>query len=58
MTESNQSITEIEKEALILKQDFGNFIENNKLVQRLKQCSETILSTSLANVEEKYYFRK
>lgn len=58
MTESNQSITEIEKEALILKQDFGNFIENNKLVQRLKQCSETILSTSLASVEEKYYFGK
>lgn len=54
MTESNQSITEIEKEALILKQDFGNFIENNKLVQRLKQCSETISSTSLASVEEKY----
>ena len=54
MTESNQSITEIEKEALILKKDFGNFIENNKLVQRLKQCSETILSTSLASVEEKY----
>lgn len=58
MTKSNQSITEIEKEALILKQDFGNFIENNKLAQRLKQCSETILSTSLANVEEKYHFRK
>ena len=58
MTEPNQSITEIEKEALILKKDFGNFIENNKLVQRLKQCSETILSTSLVSVEEKYYFRK
>ena len=54
MTESNPSITEIEKEALILKQDFGNFIENNKLVQHLKQCSETISSTSLASVEEKY----
>ena len=54
MTESNQSITEIEKEALILKQDFGNFIKDNRLVQRLKQCSETISSTSLASVEEKY----
>lgn len=54
MEEPNQSIIEIEKEVLILKQDFGNFIENNKLVQRLKQCSEIILSTSLASVEEKY----
>lgn len=61
MTESNRSITEIENienQVLILKQDFGNFIENNRLVQRLKQCSKTISSTSLASVEEKYYFRK
>lgn len=57
MTESNPSITEIENienQALILKLDFGNFIENNRLVQRLKQCSKTISSTSLASVEEKY----
>ena len=54
MMKSNQSITEIEKEALILKKDFGNFIENNRLMQRLKQCSETISFTSVASVEEKY----
>ena len=54
MTKSNQSITEIEKEALILKKDFSDFIENNRLMQHLKQCGETISFTSVASVEEKY----
>lgn len=47
---TNKNITlKLEQEATNLRKNFLKSIENNELIQRLKQCSDTIADGSNAN---------
>jgi hypothetical protein len=56
-TTKNITLT-LSQEATDLRQQFLKSIENNELIQRLKQCSDTIADSSNANdkssIDEKY----
>lgn len=45
---------QLTKEATKLRQDLIKSIENNKLIKRLKQCSDIIADESNASIDEKY----
>lgn len=44
----------LEQEATNLRKNFLKSIENNELIQQLKQCSDTIADNSNALIDEKY----
>lgn len=52
-TTKNITLT-LSQEATDLRQQFLKSIENNELIQRLKQCSDTIADSSNASIDEKY----
>lgn len=52
-TTKNITLT-LSQEATDLRQQFLKSIESNELIQRLKQCSDTIADNSNASIEEKY----
>ena len=52
-TTKNITLT-LSQEATDLRQQFLKSIENNELIQRLKQCSNTIADSSNASIDEKY----
>ena len=47
-------ILTLSQEATDLRQQFLKSIENNELIQRLKQCSDTIADSGNASIDEKY----
>lgn len=52
-TTKNITLT-LSQESTDLRQQFLKSIENNELIQRLKQCSDTIADSSNASIDEKY----
>ena len=52
-TTKNITLT-LSQEATVLRQQFLKSIENNELIQRLKQCSDAIADSSNASIDEKY----
>lgn len=52
-TTKNITLT-LSQEATDLRQQFLKSIENNELIQRLKQCSDAIADSSNASIDEKY----
>lgn len=53
--DTTKNITlQLEREATSLRQSFLKSIENNELIQRLKQCSDIIADNSNASIDEKY----
>lgn len=52
-TTKNITLT-LSQEATDLRQQFLKSIENNELIQRLKQCSDTINDSNNTSIDEKY----
>lgn len=51
---SHTATLQLVQEATKLRQDFIKSIGNNKLIKRLKQCSDIIADKSDASIDEKY----
>ena len=51
---SHTATLQLVQEATKLRQDFIKSIGNNKLIKRLKQCSDIIVDKSDASIDEKY----
>lgn len=53
-TQAKATTLQLTKEATDLRKQFLKSIESNELIQRLKQCSDTITDDSNASIDEKY----